>query len=101
MHLGTVGDDGLWVISEMKMAGVDIQHVLIDETSKTGKASIQVAQDGNNAIVIWPGANQNLTIDRVIKLLMEDLSPEDTIILLQNEIGHTETILQIANRASE
>ena len=41
-------------------AGVDISHVKVDKTTNTGMAAIFVEANGNNRIVVYPGANQTL-----------------------------------------
>ncbi len=41
-------------------AGVDISHIKVDKTTNTGMAAIFVEQNGNNRIVVYPGANQTL-----------------------------------------
>ena len=41
-------------------AGVDISHIKVDKTTNTGMAAIFVEANGNNRIVVYPGANQTL-----------------------------------------
>jgi ribokinase len=63
VHLGKVGRDehaGL-LRHSLAAAGVETAGLLEDPTAPTGLALIQVAQDGANAIVVLPGANQAFT----------------------------------------
>lgn len=57
--IGQVGHDtqGDWVLAQLGSAGVDITGVARDGSTTTGIALITVAADGQNDIVIVPGAN--------------------------------------------
>lgn len=57
--LSAVGRDGLGdvVMSSLRAANVDVGCVHYDETVPTGMAIIAVDQDGDNSIMIVPGAN--------------------------------------------
>lgn len=41
-------------------AGVDISQIRVDKTTNTGMAAIFVEENGNNRIVVYPGANQTM-----------------------------------------
>lgn len=58
-HAGMVGKDGAWLIERLSGEGVDITSVETRETP-TGHAIIQVAPTGENAIVLFGGANRKL-----------------------------------------
>lgn len=59
-HLGAVGPEGEELCRLLEAAGVDTRGVL-RTSAPTGHAVIQVTPDGENAIVIHPGANQLVT----------------------------------------
>lgn len=61
--IARVGQDanGEFLIGALAAAGVDVTHVARDERP-TGTAIIQLTPDGENSIVVSPGANQSLDI---------------------------------------
>jgi ribokinase len=96
-HAGRVGRDGLWLRDGLAEIGVDITGVHVDDTEPTGHALIQVeAHSGENAIVLYPGANHRVTAADVFACL--ETSRDISILLLQNEITDTPEILQEAHR---
>ena len=59
-HWGRLGRQDSWVRERMAAAGVDVSHIeLVDEPS--GHAIIQVDDQGENAILIYPGANHGFS----------------------------------------
>jgi len=54
----TFGDD---MLANFRAAGVDSEHVSVDDTAPSGVAPIAVAPNGDNSIVIVTGANDRLT----------------------------------------
>ncbi len=82
MHIGAVGPDGKWAIDRLLEFGVDTQHISIIDTP-TGHANICVADDGENAIVLFTGANRRVT-DQMIGAALAEASPGDYL-LMQNE----------------
>lgn len=81
-HIGAVGSDGRWAVERLLEYGVDTRHIAELETD-TGHAIISVAEDGENQIVIYPGANTALGQGRVTAALA-DADAGDTL-LMQNE----------------
>ncbi|MYK76594.1 MAG: ribokinase, partial [Acidimicrobiaceae bacterium] len=61
--IGRVGDDdaGRTLRSAMDSAGVDTTSLLTTEGAPSGTALIAVGADGDNAIVVSPGANGHLS----------------------------------------
>ena len=61
--VGRVGDDdaGAVLRAEMDSAGVDTSGLLATEDTPSGTALIAVGADGDNAIVVSPGANGRLS----------------------------------------
>ena len=81
-HIGAVGRDGAWALDRLGEYGVGTGGVSGGETP-TGHASINVAAEGENAIVIFPGAIAALDPDTVGKTL-QDAAAGD-LLLMQNE----------------
>ena len=95
LHVGCVGEDGLWLKNELSAAGVDVSRIrVINEP--TGRAAIQVAPGGKNAIVTSGGANRNVSAADVA-LAFEACSADDWV-LVQNEISEIELVLSKADQ---
>jgi ribokinase len=89
--VGTVGRDvnGQRMLDALADAGVDTTDVAVLPGS-TGTALIVVDRDGENQIVVCPGANLNLSLDGV------EFGPEETV-LCQLEVG-LPVVLEAARR---
>ncbi|MGY5857813.1 MAG: ribokinase [Candidatus Thorarchaeota archaeon] len=94
-HAGSVGKDGDWLIKRLQDEGVSTDFI---EQSKTvtGHAIIQVADSGENCIIIHGGANQSISPDHINGTIAK-FSKSDYC-LLQNEIN---SIPKIMNEASQ
>ncbi len=69
VHIGAVGPDGRWAVDRLLEYGVDTRNI-ITMTEPTGHAVIMVDTRGENAILLYPGANQAITethIDNALK----------------------------------
>lgn len=57
--LSAVGRDGLGdiIVNSLKASSVNVERVLYEEATPTGMAIIAVNKDGDNSIMIVPGAN--------------------------------------------
>lgn len=90
--IGRIGKDyfGDYVISEIKKYGVN-SRVIIDETTATGIALINVDNQGKNKIVIVKGANEKVG-EEELKLFQES-AREGDILLMQGEIPVVTIIL--------
>jgi len=69
MMLGKVGKDVLsdFALSSLQESGVDITGISTSQKSSTGSASIWVNAQGQNSIVIYPGANGEVDEDFIIQ----------------------------------
>jgi ribokinase len=92
-HIGKIGSDGVWMRTLLENAGVDVNLTAIVDTP-TGHANIQVTPEGENAIVIYGGANQ--TISRADIELALQLSQPGEYLLIQNEISCLPELIEIA-----
>ena len=84
--VGRVGDDeaGAVLRSALAAAGVDVAHLRTAPGAPSGVALIAVAADGDNAIVVSPGANGRVGPGDVISA--SDVLTRARVTLLQLEI---------------
>lgn len=87
---GAIGRDGLFLRDTLAESGVDVSRLqVIDEP--TGHAIIQVDAQGNNSIILYGGANQLNTRER-IDAALAGFGPGDYV-LLQNEMNLGEMVI--------
>ncbi|MEP5631311.1 MAG: ribokinase [Tateyamaria sp.] len=96
VHIGAAGKDGTWAVERLLEYGVDTRHISLLADQATGHANISVAQDGENQIVLFPGANRAIT-DDMIGAALSDAAAGD-ILVMQNE---TNGQLQAAKMAKQ
>jgi ribokinase len=94
-HAGKLGKDGVWLKERLQQHGVDTTFVDITDTP-SGHAIIQVNKDGENAIVLFGGANQAITGEDAARVLGH--FAKDDYLLLQNEISAVPEIMSEAAR---
>ncbi|MFC3613483.1 ribokinase [Lutimaribacter marinistellae] len=94
-HIGAVGRDGTWAVERLMEYGVDTRHITVSE-EQTGHAIIAVEPGGENQILIYPGANRVLDMDRLNAALSE-ADAGDTLVL-QNETNLQKEAVQLARR---
>lgn len=87
-HLGAVGPDGDWAIDRLRELGVGVDHIRKVDTP-TAHAIINVAADGENAIVIFSGANL-VQPDDAISAGLENAKSGDLLILQNETAGQVE-----------
>ncbi|RXW15033.1 hypothetical protein EST38_g10822 [Candolleomyces aberdarensis] len=98
---GTVGKDGEWIVEYMKKHGIDISGIIVSEDETTGRAIIQVSDDGENSIILFPGANHSELHEKRIALSCQLWFPEATHLLLQNEINYQSTLTSLFKAKEE
>lgn len=81
-HIGAVGENGEWALDALNAFGVVTDHI-VRVDAPTAHAIINVDTQGENAIVIFPGANQKQSLSQ-LEAALADAKPRD-ILLLQNE----------------
>ena len=92
-HWGRLGRQDAWARDRLARAGVDVTHVsLVDASS--GHAIIQVDDAGENAIVLYPGANHGFG-EKDFQTLVATALPGDWL-LLQNECSGLAELLPLA-----
>ncbi|MBM4203136.1 MAG: ribokinase [Gammaproteobacteria bacterium] len=92
-HAGSVGEGGEWLVQRLETAGVDVSRV-VKSAKPTGHAVIQLNPSGENAIVLFAGANRSITREQ-IDLGLTDFGAGD-LLLLQNEISEPAYLVQLA-----
>ena len=94
LHAGAIGEDGDFLLEVLQECGVDCSEIVRDPLTPTGHAMIQVADSGENSIVLSPGANHKITSEAIQKTLSRAESGD--ILLLQNEISSIPEIMHEA-----
>ena len=90
-HAGAVGSaDGAMLLKALSDVGADISYIKRYDMS-SGHAIIQKNRAGNNCILLYGGANQNIGVD-FIKEVLKDFDNGD-ILLLQNEVSNLSFII--------
>jgi len=94
-----VGNDifGEQSIAGFKKENINTDFVFVDDSSSTGTALIVVNKEGENSIVVAPGANARLLPQDIKKI---NAFGQAGIILIQLEIP-LETISAVVNKAKE
>ncbi|OOF51569.1 ribokinase [Rodentibacter genomosp. 1] len=98
--IGCIGDDGIG--TSMKNAftqdGIDTAHINTVSQEMTGMAFIQVAQTGENSIVLAPGANAFLD-EQIVCNAEERIAQSDCLLMqLETPISGVELAAQIAKK---
>ncbi|MBR5231010.1 MAG: ribokinase [Clostridia bacterium] len=81
-HAGCIGEDGVFLRDYLAENGVDTKRVRITDEA-TGHAVIQVNAQGDNCILLYPGANRRQRKEEVRQVL-DGFSAGD-LLLMQNE----------------
>uniref|UniRef100_A0A0R3RRU0 Ribokinase n=1 Tax=Elaeophora elaphi TaxID=1147741 RepID=A0A0R3RRU0_9BILA len=86
--IGRVGKDvfGASNVDNLRSFGVNTEYIDVSDSGKTGAATIIVTKDGENSIVISPGANMECLSSRIDEL--EQVVASAKLILCQNETVH-------------
>lgn len=96
--IGAVGkdEDGEELISNLKNNG--IKPFIVFKDKPTGRAIINIDENGNNNIVVIPGANLELSKEDILEKL--DIIKSSDIVILQNEISleTTKFTLEMSNK---
>ena len=92
-HAGLAGKDGGFLVEMLQAAGVDIS-LMLTSLEVSGHAIIQVADSGQNCILLYGGTNQMLTEDYVDQTL--DEFGNEGYVILQNETNLVSKIIEKA-----
>lgn len=69
-HIGRVGADGIWARDRLMEYGIDTRFIEAGK-APTGHAIIALAEDGENAITLFAGANRNISTSQIGAALSE------------------------------
>jgi len=81
---GMIGSDGGYLLDVLRDANVDT-HLICEVEGPTGHTVIQVTAEGQNCILLFPGANQKLD-EAFVDNALVSFSKGD-ILVLQNEVS--------------
>lgn len=81
-HIGAVGPDGQWAIDRLSDYGVDTRNIAQLQVP-TGHAIIAVDAEGENQIILFPGANCAFKDDQIQQALSQAQAGD--ILVMQNE----------------
>lgn len=93
MHAGLVGEEGDALIEQCAENGVDTRFIR-KVPGPSGHTVIQVDKKGQNSILLFGGANRQMTPDYIDEVL--SAFGEGDLILLQNEINLLDEIIERA-----
>ncbi|HEY4267661.1 MAG TPA: PfkB family carbohydrate kinase, partial [Galbitalea sp.] len=82
LFVGAVGADatGDDILADLGAAGVDVSFVVKSRTAPTGAALITVTPDGENSIVVAPGANSTIDPEWAARLVGELMSRASVVL---------------------
>jgi ribokinase len=95
-HAGRIGRDGTWLKDRLAAEGVDVTEVHV-VAEPTGHAIIQVDRQGENAIVLFGGANRGFTRNAPGRILAR--FGQGDWFLTQNEVNGVPAFLNGARAA--
>ena len=91
-HIGAIGQDDPATLPQLQALGLDTQGIA-KVSDSTGHALIQVDQQAENCIVIYPGANAAIDSAALEDTLRSTPSPW---LLMQNETNATAEVFRLA-----
>ncbi len=94
-HVGAINQGDFEFVLPLKSSGVNCQFIQQLNDTATGHAIIQVNEQGENAIVLFAGANHRLSNEHINDVI--ESASENDWVLLQNE---TNAIAEIINSAA-
>lgn len=95
-HVGATNAEDEWLRADMRDSGVDITAIQ-DSRLATGHAIVTVSADGENQIMLYPGANRAIDMDQAIAVLADCGAGAGDWALLQNETNGAETFVAAAH----
>ncbi|MDO4286623.1 MAG: ribokinase [Eubacteriales bacterium] len=82
---GMVGSDGVELLEKLQQDGIDTSLVRVLEEDYTGHAVIQVDEVGQNAILLYGGANHRVN-EAYIDEMLEGYGKDD-VLIIQNQVS--------------
>ena len=102
MMAGRVGTDpfGERLLNAVRREGVDTSLIVVDKENASGAAFIFLVPDGNNAIVVAPGANMQVGMDESQMTRITGAMQQAEALMLQMEIP-VDTVQKLVRKADE
>lgn len=99
--IGRVGADnfGNRLVNNLDSAGCEMDGIVIDESTHTGLALIIVSEDGQNAIVLVPGANARLLPEHLEQCREHFAQAETVLLQLESPLETVMTAVRMAREA--
>lgn len=94
-HVGAVGADGAWAVERLLEYGVDTRHITTVDT-ETAQAIIMVDPQGENAIILHPGAN-GVIPQTALQSAMTEAQTGDWLVM-QNETNLQRTAAALGRK---
>jgi ribokinase len=94
-HVGSIHANDKAYTQSIRDAGVDCSNVIEQTNVASGHAIIQVNEEGENAIVLFAGANHALDLPQ-INAALEHATSDDWV-LLQNETNAIDLVINAAH----
>jgi len=95
IHYGAVGEDGIFLKDILSENSVQTSPVKVRTNHASGQAMIQVNKQGENAIVLYAGANHTLKREEFAAAL-ENMQAGDYL-LLQNEVNLVDEFIRMGH----
>ena len=70
-HAGAVGKDGDFLLELLKESCVDTKYIQVLEGIQTGTAIIQNDKSGDNCIILYSGANHQITKEQIANTISD------------------------------
>lgn len=98
--IGRVGKDtfGSELLEIMRQEAINIEHISVSEQQATGVASIVIEEDGENRIIVVPGANIELTVEDIQKLESVISQAQLVVMQLEMDLSMSEHAVAIAHK---
>ena len=90
-HAGCIGEEGTLLLDALRAADVDTTFVRVKSDVPSGHTIIQNAEDGDNCILLFGGANQSITKEQIDETLAHFEAGD--YLVLQNEINLLEYVM--------
>ena len=94
-HIGAVGDDGRWAVERLLEYGVDTRNITVIGT-ETAQAIIMVDPNGENSIVLHPGANAEIP-QATLQAALSEAETGDWLVI-QNETNLQRTAASLGKK---
>lgn len=95
-HAGAIGKDGIFLLDLLKNSAINTEYVRVLEGTQTGTAIIQKEKNGDNCIILYSGANHEIS-EKDIEETFQNFSEGD-VLILQNEINAIGRIMEEAHQ---